>query len=274
MRHEARCFIITAAAREEVLVRTYAACTRRLCSTPFPSQIVAAPKGVRHSGRSWAVYDGLVSEDDDHQPQTPQGAERIREAARALAETIRSHAMAVSTAAARDDEVAVFAAGDMLLRAALRYAEAQADYTGIGYPLETLYRLLEDEEFEGGGDALGEEGADGGEVVSVLQRHDYAIVDAAAVMAAGRAAHRRSWSEGDESATGAQVTNVGNALYELAHADGWDSLDRVAGVRPVGGTVLVTSTQHTLAGGPETWPSDLFTPKGRPLFRQDDVYGH
>lgn len=108
--------------------------------------------------------------------------------------------------------------------------------------------------------------------VSVLQRRDYRVVDEAAVMAAGRAAYLRVWPDDDEAAAAADVTHLGRALYQLAHADGWHSLDHVEGLRVTAGAVAVIDQDELLRGDPDDWPDDLFDLDGEEIFGQADVY--
>lgn len=68
------------------------------------------------------------------------------------------------------------------------------------------------------------------------------------------------------------VTHLGAALYEIAHADGWDSLDEAEGLEPTAGAVCVVRQEQLLTGAPEDWPDELFAVDGEPLFRQSDVY--
>ena len=64
------------------------------------------------------------------------------------------------------------------------------------------------------------------------------------------------------------------ALYQIAHVDGWDSLIQVKGLEPIGGVVFVQSCEEMLGGDPDEWPEDdLFDHhEDRLLFRQDDVF--
>lgn len=93
-------------------------------------------------------------------------------------------------------------------------------------------------------------------------------------MKAGRKAYRRLWPGDDSAAAAADVTHLGRALYQIAHADGWDSLEQVKGLQPVGGVVIVQSSDELLGADPAAWPEDdLFEhDDDRLLYRQDDVF--
>lgn len=209
----------------------------------------------------------MDDEDDDLTPWTPEGAALLLEAADALVEAIRNHATAVTGLRGDEQSGGVLAAGDRLRPAVLAYADAQFDYTGTGFPLGIVHEFDEDED---------DDDVDGGPVagVSVLRRSDYVVSNEAAVMKAGRKAYRRAWPEEDAAAAAADVTHLGRALYQIAHADGWDSLNEVKGLQPVGGVVIVQSSDAILGADPDEWPEDtLFGhDEDRLLYRQDDVY--
>ena len=163
--------------------------------------------------------------DEAFSPWTPDGAARLRAAAAELAAAITAHADAV-TAATKDAETAhVFAAGDRLLPAVLAYADAQFDYTGSGFPFGILHQYTQQDDEDGAGEE--HRGPTSG--ISVLQRHDYQVTDETAVLVAGRRAYLDVWPDDDEAAAEADVTQLGRALYQIAHADGWHDLARVGG---------------------------------------------
>jgi len=165
----------------------------------------------------------MDDEDDDFTPWTPEGAARLLQAADALVEAIRTHAAAVTRPRGEDQSSDVFAAGDQLRPAVLAYADAQFEYTGIGFPLGIVHQFDDDEE---------EDDDDHGPIagVSVLRRNDFVVSNEATVIKAGRKAYRRVWPEDDAAAAAADVTHLGRALYQIAHADGWDSLEHVKGL--------------------------------------------
>ena len=111
--------------------------------------------------------------------------------------------------------------------------------------------------------------------MTVLRRSDYAVRNEEAVMEAGRHAYRRSMGEADPRGAAANLTHLGRALYQIAHADGWDSLDEVERLQPTAGVVLVQSSEELLGGDPDEWPEeDLFVyDDDRLLYRQDDIFG-
>ncbi len=207
--------------------------------------------------------------DDDFTPWTAAGAARLREAADALIDAIRTHANAVASLTSEADVGSLFLAGDELLPALREYADAQFDYTGTNYPLNALDDLVDEEDEDGDWD-----GDDDGPVVgvSILRRHDYLVADEESVLTSGRHAYRRVWPDDDAEAAEADVTDLGRALYQIAHADGWDALDDVAGLEPVGGVVIIRPADELLGDDPEGREEDLFAHDDDSiLFRLDDV---
>lgn len=205
--------------------------------------------------------------EEDFTPWTPEGAARLRAAASELTAAIAAHAEAVAAVEREADMSAVFAANERLLPAALAYADAQFDYTGNGGPFGFLYNLEDEEEDEEEDSEVLTTG------ISVLERQDYLVRDEAAVMAAGRRAYLRVYPDDDEAAAASDVTDLGRALYQIAHADGWSSLRDVEGLRPTGGCVRVLRQDDTLGPDPEEWPEELFDDElGEHLYEQRDVF--
>jgi hypothetical protein len=208
------------------------------------------------------------NEEWDFTPWTPEGAARLRAAAEALATAVRAHAESVIAAADQRDAPQVFAANDVVEPAVLEYAEAQFDFTGIGSPVGYLDDSEEDH--DGDDDAVRAEPKAG---ITVLQRRDYAVTDEAAVLAAGRAAYLKVWPDDDEAAAAADVTHLGRALYQAAHAgEGFADLDEMPGLVPTGGAVVVVRQDELLTGLPDDWPHDLFGVDGEQLYEMQDVY--
>lgn len=209
----------------------------------------------------------MDDEDDDFSPWTTDGADQLLRAAESLVDAIRTHAAAVAGLRGNEESGEVVAAGERLLPALLDYADAQLEFTGSGFPLGIVHEFDDD-----GGPEVVEEGPVVG--VSVLRRDDYVVKKEAAVLKAGRKAYRRMWPEDDAAAATADVTHLGRALYLIAHANGWDSLRHVKGLRPVRGITLVCSSDELIGADPDTWPEeDLFRlDEERLIYREDNVY--
>src|SRR3981081_1112236 len=134
----------------------------------------------------------------DHDPDdtqwTDQARERFRAAAAALAQAVVRHSEALLAMTGRQaDFPALFAAGDLLGRAAAGYADAQFNYTGSFPPLGLANDDEDDDESDE--DLDGEDIPETAVRVHVLHRADYRITDPDAVIDAGRRAYRELWPE-------------------------------------------------------------------------------
>lgn len=214
----------------------------------------------------------MTESPDGDNPWTPEGAQRLVSAAERLAGAIRAHADAVASAKGHRDIEAIFPAGDALLAELLAYADAQFHYAGVEFPLGVLHQLADEEDDDEDYDnEMAEPRPTSG--LSILRRHDFGVTDEAAVLAAGRAAYLRVWPDDSEEDAAADVTTLGRALYQVAHADGWDSLHRVDGLRPLGGLTHVIRQEELLSVEPDDWAADVFATEGEVICEQFDVWG-
>ena len=185
-----------------------------------------------------------------------------------VGKAVADHAHAV--AAADGDITQVFQASDRLLPALLAYADAQFNLTGNAFPFGLLAEWVDNEDTDDEADETGEEWPVEG--LSVLQRHDYTVTDFDAVMRAGRQAFLRAWPDDTEEEAARDVTHLGRALYQLAHADGLCSLAGVEGLEPVAGIVGVVRQCQMLGPDPDDWDDAVFDDEDEVLFSQADVY--
>jgi hypothetical protein len=193
-----------------------------------------------------------MSETGTFTPWTEDGATRLREAAREVAERIEAHS-AELVGLAHDDFHGVFAANDRLSEALIAYADAQFDYCGNPGPLGLVSAWNDDD----ADDDVEEPTSSGG--FAVLQRCDYEVTDEAAILSAGIGAYRKSWPDASESEAAADVTHLGRALYHVAHEAGtWDALRDATGLRVTGSTTRVAAVETTLGPDPDAWPADPF----------------
>lgn len=167
------------------------------------------------------------------------------------------------------DFAELFAAGGRLMPILVALSDAHFDYTGNGGPLGPLHAWDEDDDEDDGGAEQPR-----GSGLSVLQRTDYRVVDEGALIEAGRAAYRDAWPDDTAEDAAADVTDVGRALYQIAHASGsWSSIEDVDGVNVSGRVIVAVSTDETLGSEADDWPDDLFAHDiDRVIYRQDDVY--
>ena len=207
---------------------------------------------------------------DDATAWTPESTALLTAAAENLQHAVGEHTRAM-IAAAGDDE-AVFRASEELLTVLVAYGTAQAEHTGYGFPLLALEQFVDEEDDDEEGEQ--QERDQPVEVVSVVQRHDYEVVDADAVLAAGRAAYLRVHPDDTDDQAAADVNHLGRALYQLAHADGWGSLAEADGLDPIGGVIAATRQATPLGPDPDDWIDAVVDDTDDLLHAQDDVYRH
>lgn len=208
-------------------------------------------------------------------PWTVERREALLDAGDVLAQAVRAHTRAYAGAAALEDFPSTFPASDALLAAAKAYAEAQFHYSGNAYPLGILHSLEVEHEHDGDPDVPAEPDDEPTEAltgITILQRIDLAVVDEAAVLAAGRAAYRHSLPGSLASAAVGEVASVSQAIHQIAEVHGWAALAEVEGLEPVGGTSLVHRQPELLGENPEEWPDDVFAVGGDLLYGQREVY--
>lgn len=161
----------------------------------------------------------------------------------------------------------------VLKQAAIAYADAQFDLTGNFGP----FGILE----ERGGDEEDDDEDDDREpqptsFVSVLQRADYAVLDEETLVAAARLTFLENRPGESAENAQSQVSHMGAALYELAHANGWDSLEDVPGLTPMGSIIQVLEPLEPIEfseGPSETEePDPGFSVGGLVLYTEQNTY--
>ena len=222
--------------------------------------------------RSARAVGSFVVTDDapDFAPWTKAGAERLLKAADDLKDAISAHAEALSGMTGTNDEV-LFGATERLIPAVLAYADAQGEFTGYWFPFGVIHQYMESEEEETDGekDPTTEEHS---LALSVVQRRDYLVTNAEAVLDAGRQAYLRVWPDDTGAAAAADVTHLGRALYQLAHADGWDNLHRTNGLSPVAGVIAVVKPEEPLGPDPDDWVDEVVEEGVEVIYSQADIF--
>lgn len=179
-----------------------------------------------HPGATWCLgkMAAMTSEEDrtdavgDVEWFSTRSAARLREATEELVEALRRYTEATTAMHGGSAELpARFAASDAVEAATSRWNEQAFDHTG-----SFVLALADDQLLDDGEDEYEDEGGQR-EVVdalSVVTRWDLAVVDADALLAAGRAAHRRNRPEEDEQDAGAAIANPALALAAVLHERG------------------------------------------------------
>lgn len=179
-----------------------------------------------HPGATWCLgmMAAMTSEADrtddvgDVEQFSTLSAARLREATEELVEVLRRYTEATTAMHGGSAELLTrFAASDAVGAAAARWNERAFDHTG------SFVLALADDQLLGDGDDEYED--EGGQLevvdaVSVVSRWDLAVVDAQALLAAGRAAHRRNRPEEDEQDAVAAIANPALALGAVLHERG------------------------------------------------------
>jgi hypothetical protein len=134
------------------------------------------------------------------------------------------------------------ASSDELFHAASAFDDAEFDWCG-SFPLMLDAEGLDEDDDDDESDDDEEEFT--GEVVTLVGRWDYRVVDSAALLAAGREAHVRSaHGHADHGHVAdddpeAAVPDAAAAAQEIAHADGWHTLEEAPGLDPIASTATV-----------------------------------
>ena len=216
--------------------------------------------------------DEDVSEDDEDRQWTEEARSQVAGAAGALIQAVRAHAETVVAMTGRRAEVRdLFPAHEALARAVLVYDEAVFDFTGTSLPLVSTD---EDEEEDDGEEEDGE--AEAVAHLAVLRRTDYRVTDLDAVLAAGRRAYLRVWPDDTQEDAEVDVEDLGRALYQVAHAGGWEDLQEVEGLRAVRGVTLIVAVDEGPGSESEEPLEDPFAlapgTERAQLYREDDIY--
>lgn len=206
--------------------------------------------------------------DDDFTPWTQDGAEKVRTEARKAATALIAYADAL--AALTDGDFAKQVENEKrLLQVLLEFSDAEFEFTGSGGPLGLLHEYDDDHDEE-------DDTADSGPVagLSVLQRTDYKVIDEATVIEAGRSAYLEVWPDDTAEDAANDVTTLGRALYQVAHAAGtWTVLDKTDGLDVTGRVIVLVDADETLGSEPDDWPEDVFEhDDDKILYQQEDVY--
>lgn len=170
--------------------------------------------------------------DDEDTRWTDAARERFAARTEEFAAAVRRHGDVVLALSARQADVpALFAANDALAAAADAFGAAQFDLTGT-FP---SFELPDDEEDDEDDDAFPDAVAG----LLLVHRADYAVTDAEAVLAAGRAAYRQVWPTDTDEDAAVSVRSLDRAVHELQHAGGLSALDDVPGLEEAGSVTWV-----------------------------------
>lgn len=161
---------------------------------------------------------------------TPAARDTYAARVEQLITALREHAeLTLARSGRQAEHVAYFPSAIRLHQAAVDFDRAEFEWCGSS-PLGVQSFEADDDE---------DDESDAGDVLTVVGRWDYRIVDEAATIAAGRAAYARTWpSDTDEDAAVA-VADAISAAREIAHADNWDALESAPGIEPIASAASV-----------------------------------
>lgn len=157
-------------------------------------------------------------QEDDMEQYSQESRTQLRDRAEALATALEQHTTTLlEMTGGTSTPTALFQLNDDIRKAAAAWDDAVFDHTGT-FPI-AIESLDEDEDEDDDLDQDERDGPNSAEAplaVSVMSRWDLDIIDPAALIQAGQAAHQRlnpSWSEAD-------IDGVGQALYAIVHEHG------------------------------------------------------
>lgn len=162
-----------------------------------------------------------------------------------LVDAVRRHVRLTTERTGRQRELeGYFESAEGLSDAARAFSEAEFDWCG-SFPLPLAEEPDQDWEEEGEPAV--------GELLSVLGRWDYRVLDEDALVGAGRSSYLRSWPEDTPEDAELRVVDVESAAGELLHGDGLSALDDAPGLAPTAYVV-----QCVLNDGTRDDPDDPF----------------
>lgn len=176
----------------------------------------------------------MTDEDEPESQWTAPAKEAYAARAEELIAALRDHAQLTLERTGRQAEGAQYVPSvQRLLRAAAAFDDAEFEWCG-SFPLGIAADDDDDDD-----DESGDESAEAG-VLTVVGRWDYEVVDAEALVAAGRAAYVNLWADDTHEDAVAAVSNAAEAAREIVHADGWGALERANGLEAIADrTVLI-----------------------------------
>lgn len=204
--------------------------------------------------------------DDDPKQFGEQTRTALRAAVEDLVEALRRHADHVGGLRGGSSEMAgLFAANAEVERLIDAWNERVADHTGT-FPVSLLGRddVEGDDDSEDEGDSIR---VRDGEPISVVSRWDLRVVDATALVQAGRQAHKRLQPDENDEDAAVAVPDAGQALYALMHEAGEPWYD-MPGVEVVRGTRAYVRPDEPAArlGDEDDVEEPIVEPAGERIF--------
>ncbi len=179
-----------------------------------------------------------------------------------LVEALRRHAQHVGGLRGGSGEITgIFAANAEVEELIAAWNERVVDHTGT-FPVSLLGRDAEADEDDGELEEMLN-----GDPLTVVSRWDLQLVDTAALVQAGRDAHRRVRPEETEDDAGVAVSGPGQALYALLHEAGepWYDLPGIEVIRGARAYIRTEEAALPFADGEEL-DATIVEPAGERLY--------
>lgn len=210
-----------------------------------------------------------MDEFDEPDQYSDQTRTALGDAVQQLSDALVEHATFVSGLHGGSAEMAgLFAANDKIARLVAAWSDRVCDHTGTTPVWVDLDddELDEDDEDD---DESHDEVADG-DVLSVISRWDLLVEDVEALLAAGRAAHRRNRPEETDEDAAFAVDGPAMAIYAVLHESG-EPLLRLPGVGRVQGVRLFIRPDDLPDAFGDEISREVTQPAGEVLFSEDWV---
>ena len=215
---------------------------------------------------------GMADKKDDEFPETQWTDEarlRLVGAHSELIEALSAHLNYLTSPIARHEHAQAPEAR-RLEKAAMAYSEAEFDFTGSLGPFSPLDDWDASDE---GDEADFLEDVLPTLVVSVLYRVDFDVTDESAIKLAGQAAYREMNPDLSDDHV-QRAIGLGAAVYQVAHLNGLESLNKAPGLSPLGAVTQVIEPAASLdfdeANFDPSEPNAVFAVGGAVLFTSED----
>jgi hypothetical protein len=201
---------------------------------------------------------------------TPAARERFITAGRSMVESLEKQIRLVESADAQSDDEFLNSSSSGVEIAAIEYADAYFDFSGLWHPFGFLESFDQNDEVDDENETT-----ERGDLVSVLLRADFRVSDEGVILAGGR----RSYQEhsGEDMAAATRKIGLGAAIHQLIHAHGLESLNRTDGLEPLGAITQVIVPDEPLEFADAVpsldGPDPAFAVGGELLFGAEDRWG-
>lgn len=212
--------------------------------------------------------DEDVDDLDDDEQWTSESLTSLKSATTRLMETLDRHLALLEASTSDGSRSLPDGWFEAIASAGLGYADAHWQYTGTSGPFAVFHELADEDDEDDEDEELLVEG----HVISVLQRADYVVVNEDDVFASAKDAAARTAPDSGPVDERLGELWLGSALYEIAHAGGWDSLASSPGLEPLGSIIRVVAHVPDEPALREEPDGEPFAVDGQHLFTEENAY--